>query len=68
MGILSRILAIVSIYTRVLYMYFDKFLLAVDSCDVSQADKSIIRKKMLVGNFSEIQVFLQGQPLGIDTK
>ena len=29
--------------TRVLYMSFDKFLLAVESCDLSQADKSIIR-------------------------
>ena len=29
--------------TRVLYMSFDKFLLAVESRDLSQADKSIIR-------------------------
>ena len=28
---------------RVLYMSFDKFLLAVESRDLSQADKSIIR-------------------------
>ena len=29
--------------TRVLYMSFDKFLLAVEPRDISQADKSIIR-------------------------
>ena len=29
--------------TKVLYMSFDKFLLAVESRDLSQADKSIIR-------------------------
>ena len=29
--------------TWVLYMSFDKFLLAVESCDLSQAVKSIIR-------------------------
>ena len=28
--------------TMVLYMSFDKFLLPVESCDLSQADKSII--------------------------
>ena len=28
---------------KVLYMSFDRFLLAVESCDLSQADKSIIR-------------------------
>ena len=38
-------------YTRtmVLYMSFDKFLLAVETCDISQADKSIIR----VSSFSK---------------
>ena len=29
--------------TRVLYMSFDRFLLAVESRDLSQADKSLIR-------------------------
>ena len=29
--------------SKVLYMSYDKFLLAVESCDLSQADKSIIR-------------------------
>ena len=29
--------------SKVLYMSFDKFLLAVESRDLSQADKSIIR-------------------------
>ena len=29
--------------TRILYMSFDRFLLAVESRDLSQADKSIIR-------------------------
>jgi hypothetical protein len=29
--------------TKVLYMYFDRFLLAVESRDLSQADKSIKR-------------------------
>ena len=29
--------------SMVLYMSFDKFLLAVESCDLSQADKIIIR-------------------------
>ena len=29
--------------TRVLYMSFDRFLLAVESCDLSQADKILIR-------------------------
>ena len=33
-----------------LYMSFDKFLLAVESCDLSQADKSIIR----VSSFSKL--------------
>ena len=28
---------------KVLYMSFDRFILAVESCDLSQADKSIIR-------------------------
>ena len=37
----------------VLYMSFDKFLLAVESCDLSQADKSIIR----VSSFSILQNF-----------
>ena len=32
-----------SMHIRVLYMSFDKFLLAVKSRDLSQADKSIIR-------------------------
>ena len=31
------------IHTLVLYMSFDKFILAVESRDLSQADKSIIR-------------------------
>jgi hypothetical protein len=31
------------VQTKVLYMSFDKFLLAVESRDISQADKSIIR-------------------------
>ena len=37
----------------VLYMLFDGFLLAVDSCDLSQADKSIIR----VSSFPTLQNF-----------
>ena len=39
--------------TRVLYMSFDRFLLAVESRDRSQADKSIIR----VSSFSILQNF-----------
>ena len=38
---------------KVLYMSFDKFLLAVESRDLSQADKSIIR----VSSFSILQNF-----------
>ena len=34
----------------VLYMSFDKFLLAVESCDLSQADKSI----KMVPSFSKL--------------
>ena len=39
--------------SRVLYMSFDRFLLAVESRDLSQADKSIIR----VSSFSILQTF-----------
>ena len=38
---------------KVLYMSFDRFLLAVESRDLSQADKSIIR----VSSFSILQHF-----------
>ena len=37
----------------VLYMSFDKFLLAVELCDLSQADKSIIR--VLLCHFTKFQ-------------
>ena len=37
----------------VLYMSFDRFLFAVESCDLSQADRSIIR----VSSFSILQNF-----------
>ena len=33
----------IAVSCLVVYMSFDKFLLAVESCDLSQADKSIIR-------------------------
>ena len=39
--------------TKVLYMSFDRFLLAVESDDLSQADKSIIR----MSSFSILQNF-----------
>ena len=39
--------------TKVLYMSFDRFLLAVESRDLSQADKSFIR----VSSFSILQNF-----------
>ena len=42
-----------SSHTQVLYMSFDRFLLAVESRDLSQADKSIIR----VSSFSILQNF-----------
>ena len=38
-------------YFLVLYMSFDKFLLAVESRDLSQADKSIIRVSSFPGSF-----------------
>ena len=41
------------LYSKVLYMSFDRFLLAVESRDLSQADKSIIR----VSSFSILQNF-----------
>ena len=36
-------LSLFFLFFKVLYMSFDKFLLAVESRDLSQADKSIIR-------------------------
>ena len=35
-------------------MYFDRFLLAVESCDLSQADKSIY-KSVFFFNFTKLQ-------------
>ena len=40
-------------FTRLLHMCFDRFLLAVESRDLSQADKSVIR----VSSFSILQNF-----------
>ena len=36
------------VYSEVLYMLFDRFLLAVESCDLSQADKICIRVSSFV--------------------
>ena len=44
----------------VLYMFFDRFLLAVESRDLSQADKSIIRvssfPKLVMGSKTSFSV------------
>ena len=43
---------------RVLYMSFDRFLLAVESRDLSQADKSIMRVSIQKNNFSNFPACL----------
>ena len=41
--LVTNFFCLMTLWTQVLYMSFDRFLLAVESRDLSQADKSIIR-------------------------
>ena len=47
-------------YAKVLYMSFDKFLLAVESRDLSQADKSIVRVSSFPKLFLNNKIYSYG--------